>query len=96
MDGTGGLQEFCNTIAGVWSNKKQAQSDPTGYVWSYIQWDLLGDSRLKSKQWYKNDGSNSTLESTIIAETPDDAKSSFIASNPNASIDKILTTVPAK
>tara|TARA_A100000164_G_scaffold377112_1_gene415617 strand:- start:473 stop:922 length:450 start_codon:yes stop_codon:yes gene_type:complete len=56
MDGTGGIQEFCNTIAGVWSNKKQAQSDPTGYVWSYIQWDLLGDSRLKSKQWYKNDG----------------------------------------
>tara|TARA_B100000287_G_scaffold435439_1_gene503748 strand:- start:2754 stop:2918 length:165 start_codon:yes stop_codon:yes gene_type:complete len=46
--------------------------------------------------YYKNDGSNSTLESTIIAETPDDAKSSFIASNPNASIDKILTTVPAK
>ena len=45
--------------------------------------------------YYKNNG-GSTLESTIIAETPDDAKSSFIASNPNASIDKILTTVPAK
>ena len=56
MDGTGGIQNFCNTIAGVWTNKQQAQADPTGYVWSWIQWDLLGDSRLKSKQWYQNDG----------------------------------------
>jgi|TARA_B100001094_G_scaffold121728_2_gene117525 hypothetical protein len=46
--------------------------------------------------FYKENNSGSMLESTIIAASPDDAKTTFLSTNPDAYIDKILTTVPAK
>ena len=46
--------------------------------------------------FYKDNGSGAMLESTIIASSPDDAKTTFLSTHPDAMIDRILTTVPAK
>ena len=46
--------------------------------------------------FYKDNGSGSMLESTIIASSPDYAKTTFLSTHPDAMIDRILTTVPAK
>ena len=46
--------------------------------------------------FYKENNTRSMIESTNIASSPDDAKTTFLSTNPDAYIDKILTTVPAK
>ena len=56
MDATNGSEEFIRVIEGTYTNKKQAQSDPTGFIWAWIQWINLGDSKLQSRQWYHHDG----------------------------------------
>jgi len=56
MDATNGCEDFIRVIEGTYTNKKQAQSDPTGFIWAWIQWINLGDSKLQSRQWYHHDG----------------------------------------
>ena len=51
MDAASGSEEFIATIVGRYTNKKQAQSDPTGFSWKWIEWIDLGNSSLQSRQW---------------------------------------------
>ena len=57
---------------------------------------LTLNNGIPTHYFYKNNGSGSMLESTIIASSPDDAKTTFLSTHPDAMIDRILTTVPAK
>ena len=56
MDGNFRRQHFINLIEGTYTNKAQAQSDPTGHAWVWIQWIKLDENKIQSRQWYHHDG----------------------------------------
>lgn len=46
--------------------------------------------------FYKENGTGSVLEQTVVAESRDAAEQKFLSANPTARIERILTTVPSK
>lgn len=71
MDGDFRRQHFINLIEGTYTNKAQAQSDPTGHAWVWIQWIKLDENKIQSRQWYHHDG-DVYRERNFIVDTEGD------------------------
>ena len=47
---------FCDTLEGLYDNRKQAASNPTKYAHCHIRWKRISVNELTSTQWYHHEG----------------------------------------
>lgn len=50
------LDNFIDSLVGLYCNKNQAYTRPTEFAFIYVLWEDLGDYKLHSKSWYKYKG----------------------------------------